>query len=396
MQIYVWPSTLRTIFLINGGLVKNAVSLAIIGLGMFGCGPKAVDNIDAPVQENVIFPIEYAGEALTWRTDSHQVVIGFTDELNQSEKDNKKYTVNSFCQRISEARSSRTVHIVWSGEVNSGIPTGTPPVDDLNENPFGAANCTGGTTKAIDPGAQDLDLSTLPVTKALEGSALVEYMTDTPDTDTEVTVIIKTATADGQTVYTRKLKQGLATKTVADTVNADIPADASVDVPTPSINNLTPRAVFSQKEGNPGRIQLNFLGLVDPTTGATVELIANQTIFLADGDSRSQKGLKITQGASNSLPVDILFAIDNSGSMGEEADKVAEKIKEFSQKLVERGVDAKFAVVGFNGGITGAIDFTDVAGIETFLNRDKGIKRTGGFSGGNAAILEEKAGSFKL
>jgi hypothetical protein len=37
-------------------------------------------------------------------------------------------------------------------------------------------------------------------------------MTDTPDADTEVTVIIKTATEDGQAVYTRQLKQGLATK----------------------------------------------------------------------------------------------------------------------------------------------------------------------------------------
>jgi hypothetical protein len=376
--------------------VNNLFPWSIILIGVIGCGPKAVDNKDAPTQENVIFPIEYASAALTWRSNSHQVVIGFTDELNQSLEDNKKYTVSSFCQRIADERSPRTVHIVWSGELKNGNPTGMSGVDALNESPYGAASCTGGTVKAINADAKDLDLSTLPVTKALEGSALVEYMTDTPDTETEVTVIIKTATADGQTVYTRKLQKGLAAKTVDDAANADIPADASVDVPTPTINNLAPRAVFSQVEGNPGRIQINFLGLVDPTTGVTVGLVANQTIFVADGDSRDQKGLKITQSADNSLPVDILFAIDNSGSMGEEADKVAEKIKDFAQKLVEKGVDAKFAVVGFNGGITGAIDFTDVVGIEGFLNREKGIKRTGGFEGSNASTLEDKAGSFKL
>jgi uncharacterized protein YegL len=94
--------------------------------------------------------------------------------------------------------------------------------------------------------------------------------------------------------------------------------------------------------------------------------------------------------------VDIVFVIDNSGSMGEEADKVAEKIKDFAAKLVASGVAAKFAVVGFNGGITGALDFTDVAGIETYLNRDKGTMRTGGFEGPNADTLKDKAGTFSL
>lgn len=370
--------------------------LAGIAMVVAACGPKAVDNKDAPTQENIVFPVEYASFAMSWREDSHQVLIGFTDELNQSDENNKKYTVAAFCQRIEEQRSSRTVHLIWSGDVESGQPTDIGGINAENENPFGAAQCTGGTTKIIDKGAGDLDLSTLPVTKALEGSALVEYMTDTPDTETEVTVVIKTATADGQGVYKRQLTQGLATKTVDDAVNADIPADAEVDVPTPTINNVSPKVQFTQVAGNPGRIQLNFLGLIDPTTGATVNLVANQTIFIADGDSRNQKGLKITQGSDNSLPVDIVFAIDNSGSMGEEADKVAEKIKDFAGKLVASGVDAKFAVVGFNGGITGALDFTDVAGIEAYLNREKGTLRTGGFEGANAESLKEKAGSFSL
>lgn len=366
------------------------------GLAVVACGPKSVDNKDAPTQENVIFPIEYASYAMSWRDDSHQVMIGFTDELNQSEPDNKKYTVTTFCDRTKEQRSPRTIHLVWSGEVKDGAPTDFGGTDGTKEDPFGAASCTGGTTKIIESDAKDLDLSALPVTKALEGSALVEYMTDTPDTETEVTVVIKTATADGQGVYKRQLTQGLATKTVDDATNADIPPDASVDVPTPTINNVSPKAQFSQVAGNPGRIQVNFLGLIDPTTGATINLVANETIFIADGDSRDQKGLKITQGSGNSLPVDIVFVIDNSGSMGEEADKVAEKIKDFAAKLVASGVDAKFAVVGFNGGITGALDFTDVAGIETYLNRDKGTMRTGGFEGPNADTLKDKAGTFSL
>lgn len=377
-------------------MLKKILTLGVLILAAGACGPAAVQNDEAPVAENVVFAFEFGAAALAWRDDSHQVVIGFTDELNQSDDGVDKWKIASFCSRAKDDRTSRTVHMVWSGEVSGGTPTAAGGVTALAEDPFGAAACTGGTSTAISSDASNLDLSTLPVTKALKGSVLVEYLTDTPDTATEVSVVIKTATADGEGTFTRKLSKALDTKTVDDSSNADIPADAVVDVPTPSINNVVPKAEFSQIEGNPGRLQVNFLGLIDPSSGETINLVANESIFIADGNSRSQKGLKITRGESNSLPVDILFAIDNSGSMGEEADKVAEKIKEFASTLVKSGVDAKFAVIGFNGGITGAIDFTDVGRIESFLNRDKGTMRTGGFEGSNADALEEKAGNFDL
>jgi hypothetical protein len=373
------------------------LSVALL-FGPIGCGPKAVENDEAPVRENVVFPLEYAAASLAWRADSHQVFITFTDDWNYSEEDVTKWTVKDFCSRAAADRTSRTVHLVWSGKLTSkGTPQGASgDAGTWNEDPFGAADCTSGTTKIIDSEAADLDLSTLPVTKALQGSVLVEYLTETPDTETEVTVVIKTATADGEAKFTRKLANALSTKTVEDSVNGDIPEDASVDVPTPTLNNVTPKAEFSQVAGNPGRIQLNFLGLTDPTTGNTMQLVANESLFVADGESRLQKGIKITADEGNSLPVDIVFAIDNSGSMGPEHDKIAEKISDFAAALAKSGLDAKFSVVGFNGGITGAIDFTDAAGIKTFLDRDTGTMRSGGFEGSNSGDLESKAGTFDL
>lgn len=369
---------------------------AVAVSAFIGCGPKPVANDAAPKSENVVFAFEFGMANLSWRTDSHQVMIGFTDELNQSEKGVDKWTVSRFCARLAEQRASRTAHMVWSGEVTGGKPQGQGFGDGKEEDPFDVATCSGGTTKAISSNASDLDLSTLPVTKALTGSALVEYLSDTPDQDNTVSVVIKTETADGEITYTHKQAAGTATQTVPSTANSDIPADSMVAVPTPTLNNLKPKATFSQVDGNPRRIKVNFLGLTDPTTGESVKLVANETIFLGEGSARLQKGLKVTQSDAIGLPVDVLFTVDNSGSMGEEADKIADKISDFAAALVKSGVDARFAVVGFNGGITGARDFTDVSGVESYLGRGKGTMRTGGFEGDNGSDLETKAGTFDI
>ncbi|HMU44044.1 MAG TPA: VWA domain-containing protein [Ignavibacteriaceae bacterium] len=180
--------------------------------------------------------------------------------------------------------------------------------------------------------------------------------------------------------------------------NTDIPADPSgVTVPTPVHNNVLPSASFTS-DGN--RVKLNLTGLIDPTSNQPITLFydasnpAASNIFVEeDGVVQGLKVSKVSTG--NVLTADIVFCVDNSGSMGEEADSVAASIIQFATFLQSSGLDVKFAVVGFGyGDVDGGINFTDAASISNYLNRYTGTDRTIGFSGSDSAAIENRAYSF--
>lgn len=370
--------------------------LALLCILLMAACDRKKTNEEAPEAENVVFPIEFAQAHLAWRAGAHRVVIAFTDELNQSDKGVDKWRADSYCERNEKRRNDATVHVIWSGPTKNDKPDGGVFGDgDDAEDPFIVADCSGGTKKIIKDDASDLDLTSLPVTKALKGGALVEYLSETPNADNKVSLTIKTATADGTATFAHK--QPLAGDAVAvdPAKNADIPADALTEVPATTLNNLKVEAEFSQHPDNPRRIKVNFLGLVDPATSETISLVANQNIFLSEGDSRRQKGLKVTQSrVENQLPVDLVFVIDNSGSMGEEADGVTSKITDFATQLAQSGLDVRFAALGAFGDVNGAVNFTDAGGLKMHLSRASGTSRTEGFTGADGKDLEEKAKTF--
>ena len=82
--------------------------------------------------------------------------------------------------------------------------------------------------------------------------------------------------------------------------------------------------------------------------------------------------------------VDLVFLVDNSGSMGEEANAVAKEILDWS-KMLSKTLDMRFGCVGYdyNGEVNGAINMCDINEIDAFLNRSGryGIERTMGFEG---------------
>ena len=87
---------------------------------------------------------------------------------------------------------------------------------------------------------------------------------------------------------------------------------------------------------------------------------------------------------------DVVFLIDNSGSMDAEADALARDIVDWAEKL-NKSLNVRFAIVGYDGRILGAINFTDSKAISAYLNRTTGVGRTKGFVGEDAATLESKA-----
>lgn len=179
--------------------------------------------------------------------------------------------------------------------------------------------------------------------------------------------------------------------------NTNIPADpVNVTPPTPQKNNVQPTASFS---GQGERVQLNVQGLVDPTTQQPITLYYNSgnpsssNIFIQQNGIT--KGLLVTKvGSGTTLKADVVFTVDNSGSMSEEADVVAAGIVNFANTLSSSGLDVQFGCVGYNGSINGAINITSVTNLSTHLNRTTGTYRTEGFSGGDATTLQTNANNY--
>ena len=181
--------------------------------------------------------------------------------------------------------------------------------------------------------------------------------------------------------------------------NSDIPPNpANINVPATVFNNLIPSATFQKVSGNESRIKVNLLGLVDPSTGTPIELDANYggttyNTFLEE-DSILQ-GLKLTKvSTGNVLKSDIVFTVDNSGSMSQESDSVAARIIDFATFLTNSGLDAVFGCVGYYGEVTGAINLTDQTQLASFLNRNTGTYRTKGFAGPDSALFDSLANIY--
>lgn len=95
-----------------------------------------------------------------------------------------------------------------------------------------------------------------------------------------------------------------------------------------------------------------------------------------------EKGVKVYNGtevvtrAVSKAKADVVFLVDNSGSMDQEANKVAEEIIRWSEKLSQT-MDVKFGCVGIDHDyVNGAINITDVYTLSDYLNVYGGVDRT--------------------
>jgi len=184
--------------------------------------------------------------------------------------------------------------------------------------------------------------------------------------------------------------------------NADIPPDPSdIVAPVTQINNLVPSATFATASGNPSRIKVNLLGLVNPNTQTPINLSADYSggihNFYLQEDG-VVKGVKLTKVSSSTvLKADVVFTVDNSGSMSEEADSIAARIVDFAQFLASSGLDVRFGCIGYDGQVNGALNITSHQILAQYLNRGyyyTGTYRTYGFSGPDSANLEETAWTY--
>lgn len=121
--------------------------------------------------------------------------------------------------------------------------------------------------------------------------------------------------------------------------------------------------------------------------------LSGQNIWLSlDGNPKGVDIYNNSDNEGNTLIADVVFLVDNSGSMSEEADEVARNIINWTKQLESAGLDIKVGIVGYGGyyspSIGGALNITSSDNLKEYLDRNSGIHRTYGFGGLDAQELE--------
>lgn len=186
-----------------------------------------------------------------------------------------------------------------------------------------------------------------------------------------------------------------------------IPSDR-LATPNPEItdpNAIIPNYQFEELEGGNGLrvFKIDMTGIMDPNTDEWLDLYgtneSRQNLWLSlDGQPKGILVKNHSDDSQLSSKIDLVFLVDNSGSMYEEADAVARDIVNWANNLANSGIDIQFGCVGYSvwGDINGGIDFTTQNGLDEFLNYEgyTGTARTQHFGGENAEELESFANSY--
>ena len=190
---------------------------------------------------------------------------------------------------------------------------------------------------------------------------------------------------------------------VIETPSTGIPDDSQAD-PNPTVTNVTTyvpniQTIVDYINGIP-IIRIDMTGVKNPEGIDWLRLYGtgdpNQNIWVEVDEK--PKGIDVYNNADNNkdkvIKTDVVFTVDNSGSMDQEADAIARDILAWSQLLSNSGLNAKFGVVGYGGYIDGAINLTDVGTLSEYLNSGSGTNRTQHFGGLDASNLRSAASSY--
>ena len=207
-----------------------------------------------------------------------------------------------------------------------------------------------------------------------------------------------------------------------DKISIPFDNNAAIGIPdsqagtTPTIQgepNLTiPQPAFYVDENNEDILNMSLTGIQIPETGEWMELFGTgdnrQNIWVeVDGKPKaitiinSETVQSRTRGAMSRIAplsrakADVVFLVDNSVSMSEEANTVAQEIIDWSTTLSQT-MDVQFGCVGIDHNyVNGAIDITTVEALHDYLNNRSGhtygIYRTTGYVDAN---LETKAAAY--
>ncbi len=206
-------------------------------------------------------------------------------------------------------------------------------------------------------------------------------------------------------ILTSCLNDGDSTFIVTQGNATDIPDDSKASK-NPEIadgNAYIPNIQYTTvNEDGTAVIRLDMTGIQNPNTGEWMRLAGtgdkDQNVWVeVDGKPKGITVYNTADGNNERVPkIDLVFLVDNSGSMNEEANTIARDIIKWSEQLEISGIDIRFGCVGYDGEINGAINLTSATMLSDYLNRYTGTRRTVGFGGEDAEILKQNSGKYYL
>lgn len=186
---------------------------------------------------------------------------------------------------------------------------------------------------------------------------------------------------------------------------AGIPDDGDA-TPNPNVDNNTtniPNIVCNTEyENGVPVIRIDMTGVQESLGNEWLRLYGTgsdkQNVWVeVDG---KPKGISVRNTADDNdgnakVMADLVFLVDNSGSMGEEANAIARDIIAWSDMLSKSGLDMQFGVVGYDGAITGALNITTADKLAEYLNYSYGTNRTYHFGGPDASVLSAAVAPYR-
>ncbi len=193
-----------------------------------------------------------------------------------------------------------------------------------------------------------------------------------------------------------------------------IPGDNQATPPPAIVNHIIddyiPNLSVSTHNADANHIIIQMTGIKDPNSRSYIQLqgtgMANQNIWLqVDGKDKGFLVTKNSNSGGSAKLVDMVFTVDNSGSMDDEADTIAMQIKNWVHYLNTQNLNINVGIVGYDvsGNISGALNFTDAQTLEYYLvDREigyysdpvTGTDRTVGFYGADSATLHQYAQDY--
>lgn len=187
--------------------------------------------------------------------------------------------------------------------------------------------------------------------------------------------------------------------------------EVSYDEVTTTISN--PTCTVEQNEDGTNVASINLTGIWDDSNDDWLSLVGTDGNVNGNSTKRAQnvwvdvddtpKGIDVyntSEGEGQRIVMaDLVFLVDNSGSMSEEADGLATQVISWSEKLAASGLDIRFGCVGYgdsrfsNTSIGGGLNLTTVSFLKEYLDRSSGTYRTQGFEGPDAYTLLSAAES---
>lgn len=119
----------------------------------------------------------------------------------------------------------------------------------------------------------------------------------------------------------------------------------------PILNNVVPQLdqeIWNQDQSNPNTndtLDMNTNQALDMSTQSNTDQSSTQTDAYMSGSDMDICGEFVQEAGRALLPVDVIWVIDSSPSMGEEIEQIQNNLNTFTQRITESGLDIKVVVV---------------------------------------------------